>query len=1066
MRLIRLKIKNIASLKGEHEIDFEQIQNASPLFAITGETGSGKSSILNCIGLSIYGEIIKKNVNQLDVVSLGEKEGSIELIFQVKEKFYFAEWRARVKKQNGEAYSTPRPPVRNLYLLERPEFSSPKKISPLSAQEILNLNFDQFCKCIILNQGEFAKFLTSSFNDRKEILEKLYPGEILESMGRELKRELDFLDKEKNEIGIKLGELKNDDFSGEALKEEKSKYEKKMKDGETITLCLENLERNFLELLRHFDQYNQNHQKKEILSKEINQLITKKEILIKSGELILNQYQLAKEEQEKRIPVLQIFLKKEESLKNLMDFNSQQEKKIAEISYGVSTLDEKIALKKEAKENYQKKFKESVAILKNPLEMLKRNQHLFDPLFELFSELELLHEEVKGKSEHLTHLENAGKMITSRLNLMEEELKTIPDNIHEIERTTEKERLELINKIDHRQRSEINFHELYKNIEMLKSEREQNQQRLSDLSLIISKIKIEILPIETTLKLEEILNAREICVDHALLTKAASCPVCEQSVTESLWNNLKLKLIETNLQDVRHKFNQLTKTISSLAHEDDHLKAKILHQLVDLQEKENKLKNEDELRSLPLPCINEIDKKLMSLKESSWKKDSLQKEMYLKNAERTNTREQYLKVKHNILHLEKLIFEKKEQLLIIQNELHPLIIKVDRDTIRELKLEIKNLRSCVEIELVADKTTLEVDALLEKITHHQDELIILKQTYELQQDNILQLEEELFQTLQGNKASEIIDKINQNFMLISHQWNQHLEDQRNEEYTLKDSQGRFFQLEELIKEDEYLFTKKCHELKEMTWPNLNEEIMRLKELNLELHSLRDIFITCVDMVKAQRNSIREQTNEFVMKFSEISTRLINWEQLQEKIQELKLNENEVDRNYSRKMRLYEVLGKDELRTFVLSLVEENLIHQTNEELQKLCQGRYEIVHHSKSMKMTPEFYILDKFCEDGKRKVSTLSGGETFMVSLAMALGLAEMTRGRAEIDSLFIDEGFGTLDNESLEDVLDMLKQIQTRGLMVGIISHIKALTNALPVNLVLNKSSDGTSVMGLKYN
>ncbi len=88
------------------------------------------------------------------------------------------------------------------------------------------------------------------------------------------------------------------------------------------------------------------------------------------------------------------------------------------------------------------------------------------------------------------------------------------------------------------------------------------------------------------------------------------------------------------------------------------------------------------------------------------------------------------------------------------------------------------------------------------------------------------------------------------------------------------------------------------------------------------------------------------------------------------------------------------------------------------------------------------------------------------MVSLGMALGLAEMTRGQAENDSLFIDEGFGTLDQDSLEDVLDMLQQIQTRGLMVGIISHIKTLTNALPVNLVMNKKQDGTSTISLQLN
>ena len=67
MRLIKLKIKNIASLKNEHYIDFSFIQNQAPLFAITGETGAGKSTILNAIGLVLYGKIYKNNVNQNDV---------------------------------------------------------------------------------------------------------------------------------------------------------------------------------------------------------------------------------------------------------------------------------------------------------------------------------------------------------------------------------------------------------------------------------------------------------------------------------------------------------------------------------------------------------------------------------------------------------------------------------------------------------------------------------------------------------------------------------------------------------------------------------------------------------------------------------------------------------------------------------------------------------------------------------------------------------------------------------------------------------------------------------------
>lgn len=97
---------------------------------------------------------------------------------------------------------------------------------------------------------------------------------------------------------------------------------------------------------------------------------------------------------------------------------------------------------------------------------------------------------------------------------------------------------------------------------------------------------------------------------------------------------------------------------------------------------------------------------------------------------------------------------------------------------------------------------------------------------------------------------------------------------------------------------------------------------------------------------------------------------------------------DINQKFSRAERLFDVLGKDDLRNFALSMVEENLIKQTNLELEKLCSGRYQILHQTRKMKLAPEFYILDKYREGLVRKVSTLSGGETFMVSLSMALAL------------------------------------------------------------------------------
>lgn len=210
MRLRELKVRNIASLKGEHHVDFRDIESRSHLFAITGETGAGKSSLLNSIGLALYGKVFKNNVIQSDLVTLGEKDGEIQLLFEVKGRPYLANWKARVLKSNGEPYATPQSPSRELYELSSADFNSEKNISATKVEELLNLDFDQFCKCIILNQGEFARFLLSTFNERKEILEKLYPGEVLESLSRELKGELDSLTAEKVQIEAGLGTLTGD----------------------------------------------------------------------------------------------------------------------------------------------------------------------------------------------------------------------------------------------------------------------------------------------------------------------------------------------------------------------------------------------------------------------------------------------------------------------------------------------------------------------------------------------------------------------------------------------------------------------------------------------------------------------------------------------------------------------------------------------------------------------------------------------------------------------------------------------------------------------------------------
>ena len=103
--------------------------------------------------------------------------------------------------------------------------------------------------------------------------------------------------------------------------------------------------------------------------------------------------------------------------------------------------------------------------------------------------------------------------------------------------------------------------------------------------------------------------------------------------------------------------------------------------------------------------------------------------------------------------------------------------------------------------------------------------------------------------------------------------------------------------------------------------------------------------------------------------------------------------------------------------------------------------------------------IIDTYQADNIRSVNTLSGGESFLVSLALALGLSDLAGRNTQIQSLFIDEGFGTLDESALDLVISTLENLQADGKTIGIISHIKELKERITTQIQVEKTSSGFS-------
>ena len=146
------------------------------------------------------------------------------------------------------------------------------------------------------------------------------------------------------------------------------------------------------------------------------------------------------------------------------------------------------------------------------------------------------------------------------------------------------------------------------------------------------------------------------------------------------------------------------------------------------------------------------------------------------------------------------------------------------------------------------------------------------------------------------------------------------------------------------------------------------------------------------------------------------------------------------------------------RSFVQSLAFETLIERANAQLEKFTDHFILSANPENGL----EFNIIDRYRGDEVRSTRNLSGGETFLVSLSLALGLSRMARDRARIDTLFLDEGFGTLDEDTLQHALEQLSSLRQDGKLIGIISHAHGIDAAVPVVLHLENNRGVSTLQG----
>jgi DNA repair protein SbcC/Rad50 len=215
----------------------------------------------------------------------------------------------------------------------------------------------------------------------------------------------------------------------------------------------------------------------------------------------------------------------------------------------------------------------------------------------------------------------------------------------------------------------------------------------------------------------------------------------------------------------------------------------------------------------------------------------------------------------------------------------------------------------------------------------------------------------------------------------------------------------------------------------------------------------------LETVKAALRATEETRKQIDQRIGAIQTELENNQRRMKEAADLVEQIEQVNRQLQQQDELKAIIGSADglsFRRYAQGLTLDQLVGLTNRHLARLQGGRYRL---RKSPEKDLELEITDTFQADFVRSVKTLSGGETFLVSLALALGLADMTNRKTRIQSLFIDEGFGALDETALEMAIETLEGLQSQGVVIGVISHIREMINRISTQVRVVKKSDGFS-------
>lgn len=1034
MRPLLLKLQAFGPYAKTEIIDFTVLENRN-MFVISGKTGAGKTTIFDGISFAIYGKASGDDRAGTDLRShFAESDLATEvsLQFSLRDKIYLI-WRAPAQeklKKSGEGSTTVGAKA-ELY-----EITSEGKLllagnvrdTDEKIKQIIGLDANQFKQILMIPQGDFKKLLVSESKDKEQILQKLFHTQIYKKIEEKLKENATALKRSEEQVQLEMQSLMTDIVW--QMKEEEESQEQPQHPESVLDALDKDIDNRKLALLELQKLLQETTEQDKLLQTE---LIQAKELLTKFAERDqLKQEKIILDEQKEAIVACKEMVEQAQKA-NLLDKQEQSYLRIGRrvketkdlvenLRQQEASLVSKIASLQQAYNEELSKTKEREEAATKVINLQELRNDVLS--FESFSkEVKEAEEKSKECQQKRIDFENKQEAEAQRLSSMQADLASAQKAaVLFSESIREQEKNEATRTMLTQYQAAL---QKQANIE---NEYNHEKQALEQAEKLVGEEK------ERFDELENSMMHFHASVLANGLEEGQPCTVCGSTVHPKLASQTEEGTSQEELERQKEK-------------------------LAAAEKQKDLIKQKHYQFQVQFEHINaEIEKQRQAIADviANFSNDLLKSE-----AEKLEEKGKQLNVQINEL------AKQKEQLSSLEKQ-----IEQSKTVIEQLRLDLKEAK------------TMEDD--------WRGRYIQLSTKLEAMQERL----PEQLRTEQGfedalKKAVTERDRLQQ--LLETKQKDLHTAEQENAKVksALETNEKTLQSLEAELNEERALFKAEMEKqgfshynlyvAAKKTESEVQELKTRIEQYETEYqrvqHVLANLEFTLKDMAAPDINKLQEQIAQLAAalqklrdELSEQTIHIKQNENIAYKLGEMIIKQKEIQEKYEQIGHLYEMSkGQNRFRItferFVLAAFLDDILLEANERLRKMTSGRYELLRKvdptRKNIQSGLELTVFDQYT-GMERHVKTLSGGESFKASLALALGLAAVVQNNAggiSLETMFIDEGFGTLDPESLDQAIEALLEIQSNGRLVGIISHVPELKERIDANLEVIATQTGST-------